>query len=230
MFNFMLLEINAQAIKIEILKQSGYSSNIKKYSAFFGGRATMYYLDNKFDTAKAHFIASIKGTSEKKWPTIEEVYNKVVNQANKLGANAVIPKKVVLSDSIVFELDFYYASDTALEINEILKEKNVVYVFGNLTEGMNKKSVMVNNNTEEIEAGYFKKYILSKTATVFYRSTGLAWSDFTFIAKNEQAYIISIAGLGNVARRNSIIGSTQPMSFVERDLGLILLKGLKQQQ
>jgi hypothetical protein len=223
---------NGQAIKIEVLQKSTFESNLKKYNSFLGGRAAMYFLNSKFDTSYVNYIATLKAKTEKRWPTIEEVYNKVVNKANSLGANAFTTKQVHIADSIVFVFDFYYATDETLNANRLQTEKNVVYIFGNLDKGMPVITYKVNKEKDFVHGGFYKKYTLDRnTTTVFSKSVGLAWGDVTLTANNS-SYIFTVAGLANNARKEQAISTFAngiPLTQIEYNLGMVILQGLQLQ-
>ncbi len=138
---FFLLPFYGFAQSVEILEKSDVK-DLKKQKDFD-------YLHVKDDTTKMFiFVGTIKASGNY---NIARLYESIMLEANKLGANCFrLVDYNEESKKSSLTLNVYFASTLVLVENELFKERNVVYIFGNDKDDDGKTSFKLNGKKAEV--------------------------------------------------------------------------------
>jgi hypothetical protein len=118
--------INHHEPKAEIINQSGF-----QHDYLIG---TFNYLEDKNDTSKLKYIATLKITDKTFHYTgilARWVYNGFYQTARKLGGNTFYLKGYEEKDSLsTVIINIYFAGNDFLKINKLKADKNNIYLYG----------------------------------------------------------------------------------------------------
>lgn len=140
--------------KVEILHQSGF-----KHDYIIGD---LEYIEDINDTSSLKYIATVKATGKTSYWTGFVAYwlDKIQTESKKIGANSFYLEKFTLEDSIgTMVVKAYFASLKFLELNEVKRDKNNIYIFSTFTN-MKADSFYLDKNKNYLDP---KKYYLLKT-------------------------------------------------------------------
>ena len=226
----LLLALNsAYSQKVEIIRQS--ENLISKTDNYFA------FLETTTDTLQLTFVATVKASGKKNDVSLQNLFYKIHNKANALGANSFKLNTYISNDSTtesVLILDTYVGSVAVLDTNFDHHEQNMIVIFGDdKINGSDTYSFKINDEKKNIKSGTYYKYIIAKDREIKINNGGfLGMTVFLKWKPNKQAAFLSLTGFGIGGPLSSqTIGlsfNTGRINSIEGDFGLLLMQILKQ--
>lgn len=175
------------------------------------------------DTNQLTFVAQLKAADAKNKSGIEDLFQALRKQANRMGANTY--RLVAYSpgeEALV--LNVYLATKEQLAENFDSQDKNAIFIFGSESVGA-PFTFKLNNEKKTLRPGTYFRYDLREEEAVKISKTGLASAVQWFKWKeNKPAVFLTLSSFG-------IGGKNAPESgrlhFVDANLGYLLVQVLK---
>lgn len=221
---FLLILIQApMAQTVEIVHQSAWQPQGKSNDFAFVEPAT--------DSASFTFVATVKATGTGKHKGTDQLFYKLKEKAQELGANAFKLKDYTSSDSSnssTLILDVGYLSDSAKLLNFQRHEKNVVYIFGNPGKSEKSSNFKIDDKKKELSGGTYYKYALKEGQEVKINKGGFTGATLWINWKeNRPAAFITLTGfgLGGGPVPAGVVGmsfNTGRINYIDGNLGHLL--------
>jgi hypothetical protein len=226
-FIFLIIANMAIAQNVEIVGKGNFS---------FEEKPTVFaFLEAKTDTMPLQYVASIKATAPYKKATIGDLFFKIKNQAQTLGANCFRLKSYSNDTvNITMVLDTYFADDSLLYTNLANHEKNAVFIFCSDRISDEKYAIKVNNVKKEFVSGTYLKFLLFDGQKLKLNKGGLTGETMWFNYENKTAVFLATNGFGiNGASPPGTVGlsfNTGRFNYIDKNLGHLLAQVLKQSE
>ena len=212
---------------------------IKKSEKLFTKKGKDFaFLESPIDTATLEFVATIKATGRNKKEYISSLYFAIMEKAKTMGANSFRMHSFLFNDSskiYSLSLDTYFSTDSLLQQNFELHEKNMVFIFGDeKIDGKETQSFKVNGLMKNIKSGtYYREELRegNELKITKGRITGMTvWLNWK--PKRQSAfYTLTGFGLGGSTVPAGVIGmsfNTGRLTNIDGNLGTLLTQILKQ--
>ena len=217
----------AAAQTVEVQNNSSFQAPVK--SSFFA------YLIPSNDTTGKNFIATLQATGSGKHADVEELFAKMKEKAQEIGANAyrfISFKRDSIEKSAVLIVDAYYANAAALDINMQQAEKGVIYIFGDAEKSNKTYTFKINGDKKEFKGGSYYKHVMKPGEEVKINKGGITGATIWFTWKeNRPPVFLTLSGFGlGGAMPQGVVGAsfnTGRINYVTGGLGPLLLEVLK---
>lgn len=215
----------AFAQKVEVTAETGFRPPTKSRAFIFWEAAT--------DTTLLTPVATLNITGIGPDADIEMLFERLKLKAQMSGANAFKPVAFTAEPrKMSLSLKTYYASPDAIQANTANQEKNVVYVFGNISESGKAAFFQLNDNRQEIPAGTFYRHIFEEGQQVKISKGSLAGTTAVLKAqKDEPALFLSLSGFkatpAVIGGASSMVFSAGGLTPLNKSLGRLLVTLLK---
>ena len=144
-------------------------------------------------------IATIQASG--KW-NIADLFFAIQNEANQRGANAFKVVEYINDDEItnkqsLLTLVVFFVGKSVLTENNSLKEKNVVYIFGNDKVGEGKTSFKLNGKKEKVKNRHYYKFENKPFNELKISKGGIFGAETSIIGDdNKLPVFLTLSGLG----------------------------------
>ena len=217
----LFLALSSFAQNIRVIKKSETSFPKLKKKDYF------HLLEKEMDTTRVTFVATLEITPPGNYNLLT-VYNKIQNEAKKIGANAF---KVQQYNAYGMFINVFFADNEALEKNRELKPRNTFYIFAEGDQPSNYYDFELNGGMKSLPGGTYIEYKLNEGEHVKLKKGNITGTFMWIKWKPDQfPSYYSIHGFYNeaVVKRTRVNDPSQLDKFIalDSDLGAFLVQVL----
>ncbi len=191
----------------------------------------LYFIDDKLDTSKFHYITKILVKGAEGRATIQELYYNLRKKALDAGGNGY-KKPIYNVTNNTLQAEVYSLTESGLHENIAFEERNCIYVFGRERSTNKKRTFYVNEEKKQLKGGEYYKSIIPEGKNVKISKGGPFNSPLTINWKPEAAATyIALSGAQIIdpqySGSNNLTISPGSMMLIGQGLGRLYMRILK---
>ena len=217
LFTFCFLPLSLFSQKVEVLER-GEATNLKKQTII------EYLYEEPEEDNRIFFVATLKASG---FEDVAQLFDAVRFEAGRMGANCFrLEEYVPDENNSSLTLRTYFALQDYLSENDQLKERNVIYVFGNDKSDDGNISFKINGKKTKVKSREYFRYENGIGERAKISKGGFMGASVAIDgAENKPATYLTVSGFGLAPAGGYVEGHIGSVAYSGFGVGISIATG-----